>query len=54
MEPMQHDDFIQLVYDMRQHQKAYFATRSQIEYNTSRSLERKVDAALADYQTQTR
>lgn len=54
MEPMQHDDFIQLVYDMRQHQKAYFATRSQIEYNTARSYERRVDAALADYSAQSR
>lgn len=40
------DEFIQLVYEMREHQKAYFETRSQVELNIARSLERRVDAAL--------
>lgn len=43
---IQDDDFIKLVADMRRHQKAYFATRSQVEYNTARSLERQVDIAI--------
>lgn len=51
---MHDDEFIQLVYEMREHQKAYFETRSQVELNTARSLERQVDAALANLMNESR
>ena len=51
---MHDDEFIQLVYEMRKHQKAYFATRSQVEYYTARSYERQVDAALANLMKESR
>lgn len=49
---LQHDEFIDLVAKMRKYQNEYFATRTQVAYNTARSLERKVDAALAEYKNQ--
>jgi mitochondrial fission protein ELM1 len=39
-------EFAQLVKDMRTAQKSYFKTRNNIDLETSKRLEKQVDAAL--------
>lgn len=45
---MTNDDFLALVRDMRQAQKAYFAKRKYEDLERSRTLERAVDKALKE------
>lgn len=44
---MNEQDFTQLVNDMREHQKQFFATRSTTELRLSKELEKKVDDEIA-------
>ena len=46
---MTHNDFMQLVASMRDHQKKYFAGRDDLELQLSKAAEKRVDDEINRY-----
>lgn len=48
---MDHIEFVNLVANMRSHQREWFAHHRQIDLTISRKLEKEVDQAVEDFRT---